>query len=254
MRYVVPQRNAHTGGALEMLTPVRLRRLLSAACLVFAPTLLVAAFALAPFGSDDTSSEIVGIVKHNQTAYTIVPVLIAVAVLLLIPALIAVIRLAATRAPYLAYIGGGLAIAGYVSLLPTMMVEQTAMAMGRAGVPDSTAASVLDRLSDGSLVLGILMGIFVAGHILGTTVLGIALIRARVVALWAGAAVAVSQPLHFVAHIIEVKALDVVAFGLLAVGLFAVAAVVLKIPDLAWDSDPVATSTNLTSGAPAGTT
>jgi hypothetical protein len=177
-----------------------------------------------------------------------------VAVLLLIPALIAVSRLAGTRAPYPAYIGGSLAIAGYVSLLPTMMVEQTAMAMGRAGVPDSTAASVLDRLSDGSLVLGILMGIFVAGHILGTTILGIALIRARVVALWAGAAVAASQPLHFVAHIIEVKALDVVAFGLLAVGLFAVAAVVFRIPDLAWDSDPVGTSTNLTSGAQARTT
>jgi hypothetical protein len=236
-----------------MPNPTRLRRLLSAACLVVAPTLLVAAFVLAPFGSDDTSSEIVALVEHNQTAYTAVPVLLAVATLLLIPALMATIRLAGIRAPYLAYIGGSLAIAGYVSLLPTMMVEQTAMAMSRAGVPASTAASVLDSLSDGSLVLGILMGVFVAGHILGSTILGIALIRARVVALWAGGAVAVSQPLHFVAHIMDVKALDIVGFGLLAVGLFAVAAVILRIPDLAWDADPVATLRDLDRSATART-
>ena len=43
------------------------------------------------------------------------------------------------------------------------------------------------------------LGIFVIGHTVGMVLLGIAAIRSRVIPLWAGVGLAVSQPIHFVA-------------------------------------------------------
>lgn len=200
------------------------RRLASVFCLVAAPAVIVAAFIVAPFGNDETGKEIVSAVVPNQWAYTVVPVALSVGILLLIPAVMTAIGLAAARAPYLAYIGGGMAIAGYVALPSTFVGPQAALALSGAGVSPEQAAAVVDRLLTGSAVLNVLSVVFVVGHILGTTILGVALIRARVVAIWAGALIVVSQPIHLVAHIIESKPADLIAFSLLALGLWAVAA------------------------------
>lgn len=200
------------------------RRLASVFCLVAAPAVIVAAFVIAPFGNDETGKEIVGAVAANRWAYTVVPVALTAGILLLIPAVMTAIGLAAVRSPYLAYIGGGMAIAGYVALPSTFLGPQAAMALSAAGVSPDQAAAVIDKLMSGSVVLNVLSVVFVAGHILGTTVLGLALIRARVVAIWAGAMVVVSQPIHLLAHLIESKPADLVAFSLLALGLWAVAA------------------------------
>lgn len=200
------------------------KRVASVFCLVAAPAVIVATFVVAPFGNDETGKEIVSAVAANQWAYTIVPVALTIGILLLIPAVMTAIGLAARRAPYLAYIGGGMAIAGYVALPSTFAGPQAALALSAAGVSPDQAAAVIDKLLSGSVVLNLLSVVFVAGHILGTTVLGVALIRARVVAIWAGALFVVSQPIHLVAHIVESKPLDLVAFSLLALGLWAVAA------------------------------
>ena len=199
------------------------RRLASVFCLVMAPALIVGAFVVAPFGNDETGKEIVSSVAANQWAYTWVPVVLAIAVLLLIAGVVTAIGLAAPRAPYLAYIGGGMAIAGYVALMSTFTAPQVALALSAAGVSPEQAATVIDKLNGGSVVLNLLSVVFVAGHILGTTILGVALVRARVVAIWAGALVVVSQPIHLVAHIIESKPADLVAFTLLGIGFWAVA-------------------------------
>jgi hypothetical protein len=67
--------------------------------------------------------------------------------------------------------------------------------------------------------------VFVAGHIMGTVLLGAALWR--VVPRWAAVALAVSQPLHLVfAVIVPNHLLDAAAWTLTAVG-FGVAAITL---------------------------
>lgn len=220
------------------------RRLASVFCLIAAPAVIVGAFVIAPFGNDENGKEIVSAVAANRWAYTVVPVALTVGILLLIPAVVTAIGLAAARAPYLGYIGGGMAIAGYVALLSTFAGPQAALALSAAGVPPHQAAAVVDKLLTGSVVLNVLSVVFVVGHILGTTLLGVALIRARVVAIWAGALVAASQPIHLVAHIVESKPLDLVAFSLLALGLWTVAVRVWRaVPSASHNvmSSPVAT-------------
>jgi hypothetical protein len=64
------------------------------------------------------------------------------------------------------------------------------------------------------------VGIFVIGHILGTVLLGLALVRSRAVPVVVGALLVVSQPLHLVAYVIvQSWALDAAAYGLTALGL-----------------------------------
>ena len=223
---------------------VEFRRLASVFSLVAAPAVILGGFVIAPFGNDETGKEIVSAVASNQWAYTVVPVVLTVGILLLIPAVITAIGLAARRAPYLAYVGGGMAVAGYASLLSTFTGPQVAMALSAAGVSPDQAATVIDKMNSGSIVFNLLTFVFVAGHILGTTILGVALIRARVVVWWAGAMIAVSPPIHLVAHIVESKPADLVSFCLLAVGLWAVAIRV-------WRTEPVAAQQLATAPTPA---
>lgn len=66
-------------------------------------------------------------------------------------------------------------------------------------------------------------GVFVAGHVIGTVLLGAAMWQAGL-PRWAAAATAISQPLHFVAAVIITShELDFAAWGLNAVGFAAVA-------------------------------
>jgi len=65
---------------------------------------------------------------------------------------------------------------------------------------------------------------FITGHILGTVLLGTALLRTRTIPAWAAWALTISQPLHFVfAVITPVRALDAAAWGLITIGFAAVA-------------------------------
>jgi len=58
--------------------------------------------------------------------------------------------------------------------------------------------------------------------------LGIALWRSAAVPRWAAAAVAVSQPIHLTAVLLSNHPLDLVGWGLQAVGFAAVSAVLLR--------------------------
>lgn len=72
-------------------------------------------------------------------------------------------------------------------------------------------------------VLDAATAVFVAGHVIGTVLLGVAMWQAGL-PRWAAIATAVSQPLHFVAAVVVVShELDFVAWGLNAVGFAALA-------------------------------
>ena len=73
-------------------------------------------------------------------------------------------------------------------------------------------------------MVGIATALFVVGHVLGTVLLGLAMLRSGCVPAWAAVITTISQPLHFVAAVIVPNhTLDGAAWGLNAVG-FAVAA------------------------------
>ena len=79
-------------------------------------------------------------------------------------------------------------------------------------------------------------GIFVLGHVIGTVLLGVAMWRSHAVPAWAAVVTAISQPLHFVAAVILASpSLDLVAWGMNAVGFAAASVAIWRLPDALWD-------------------
>ncbi len=76
--------------------------------------------------------------------------------------------------------------------------DQLLWSVQEAGLSDSQAAALFSAAHP---TIGVATGIFVVGHVVGTVLLGIALVRSGRVPAWAGWAVAVSQPIHFVATV-----------------------------------------------------
>jgi hypothetical protein len=214
------------------------RRLFSGACLIAGPALFLLGILVRPAGSDDTGPELLSFIGTNGTSVLVGDVFLIAAILLLVPAFIGAIHVLRNRDPILGYLGGGLAIAGYVCLISRVVVDGVALEMVGRGTTGADVAAVLDRLMNQDLLFAILTIVFVAGHIIGTTLLGIGFWRAHSMPVWAAAAVAVSQPVHFIAHGIENKPLDVVAFALFAAGLAMLGARVLRMHDAEWEAEP----------------
>ncbi len=215
----------------------RIRRLFSAVCLITGPALFFVGILLRPGGLDDTGTELLAYVRRNGALVQTHDLLLVAAVLLLVPAFVGAVHVLRTRAPLLGYLGGGLAIVGFVSLLGVIALDGVALEMVGHGTSQADMAAVLDRAMNQDPIVITMTMLFVTGHIVGTTLLGIGLYRARIVPVWAAAAVAVSQPLHFVAHGIENKPLDVLAFALFAAGLATLGVRLLRMQDAEWDAE-----------------
>jgi hypothetical protein len=151
-----------------------------------------------------------------------------IAVLTLVPAVYAVARMTRARAPRLTLIAMLLLVPGYLALGWLTAEDQLLWSGTKAGLD----AGALTRLVESIHPSGAISGVFfVLGHVVGTILLGTALWRARVVARWAAVAVIVSQPIHFVAAVVITNhTLDLVGWGLQAVGFAAVGWAMLKLP------------------------
>jgi hypothetical protein len=216
----------------------RIRRLFSGACLIAGPALFFLGILVRPTGSDDTGDELLAYVRDNSTAVQLSDLMLITAVLLLVPAFVGAMHVLRNRAPLLGYLGGGLAAVGFVCLFGMITVDGVALEIARRGTAAAGMGMVLDQAPNQDLLLWTLTLVFVAGHIIGTILLGIGLFRTRFVPVWAAVAVTMSQPLHFVAHGIGNKPLDVVAFALFAAGLATLGMRVLRMHDAEWEVAP----------------
>jgi hypothetical protein len=181
-----------------------------------------------PYNTTDSNTTLAAQVAAHQGTESLVVWLTFIAMLTLIPGVIAVGLLARRGAPRLGTAGLVLAFAAFMSLFWSTVAgsDNVALAAARIGVSPAVTGRLLDSMGTVPAI-GLGMWLFVAGHILGLVLIGIALWRGRVLPSWAALLIAVSQVLHFIfAVIVPVHALDGLAWGLTAVG-FAVAALAL---------------------------
>lgn len=142
-------------------------------------------------------------------------------------------------APRLATAGALLTFTSFVMAGSFGGTDLTTHVMAREGLDQSTIVTVVEAvLGHPSVSVG--TAVFVIGHIVGMILLGVAVARARVVSIWVGAIIAVSQPIHLVAAVIvPSRALDVFAgWGLTFVGFAFVALAVLRMRDDQFDLSP----------------
>ncbi len=190
-----------------------------------------------PYYHAGDSTETATDVINHQGTQSVVLWAAFIGVLALLPGVLAVARVTRSRAPVATTIGLTLVCAGYLAL-PWMVSADVLLWTGAdANLDATTMGRMLDHLHPS---VGLALGIFVVGHVLGTVILGVALWQSGQVPRWAAVATAVSQPGHFVAFVILGSApLDAAAWILNAVGFAMVSLVILRMHDDDWELPPV---------------
>jgi hypothetical protein len=138
-----------------------------------------------PYNTTDSNTTLAGGVAAHQGTESIVIWLTFVALLTLIPGVIAVGMLARRGAPRLGTAGLVLAFAGFMGLFWSTVAGSDNVALGaaRIGVSPAAAGRLLDSI--GAIpAIGLASDLFVAGHILGLVLLGVALWRGRILPAW----------------------------------------------------------------------
>ena len=170
----------------------RTRRMGLASAMCAAPWLIVLSetgHAIAnPQGEDDIDPAVaLAIATDHTTLQRWSSFAALLGALLLVPAVMGVMRLVRTRAAWLGLVGGVLATAGYVCYFALVLQGAfTETAMATVGGSTSQNVAVLQAVMDDPLGAGWIGPVFVLGNIVGTFLLGLALIRARTAGRWAG--------------------------------------------------------------------
>ena len=179
-----------------------------------------------PYETTDSTADIVRETYADPGAMSLVLWLSLVAALTMVPGSIAVGRLVRPGAPRLTTVALALVVPGYLMLPMLAGLDHPVWLAAEAGLSPDAAVAVLEAAHPS---YAIATGIFVVGHVVGTVLLGVAMLRSRVVPAWAATITIVSQPLHFVAAVIVPNhTLDGVAWGLNAIGFAAAAVAIIR--------------------------
>lgn len=215
----------------------RASRWLAALLLPIGPAAVALLRYFLPYDTVDDPATIVGdvIAEPGRTSFVLWMALVAT--LTLVPAAYFVGRLTRRRAPRLTAAALVLLVPGYLVLPWLASSDYFVWAGGEAGVDAGAITRMYETIHPSVDVAG---GVFVLGHVIGTVLLGVALWRSRMVGRWAALCTIVSQPIHFVAAVIVVsRTLDLVGWGLQAVGFAAVGWAILRLHNDDWDLPPV---------------
>lgn len=141
-----------------------------------------------------------------------------VATFTLIPGAYAALGLLRGPTPRLHLWTGAFLLPGYLAMMTLGFFDTlwaAAPAAGLALAQVETLGAAAESVGPGMITLLI----FVLGHVVGTVLLGVASLRGRLMPTVVAVALIVSQPLHLVAVVAGQSVLDLVAWGLTAVGM-----------------------------------
>jgi hypothetical protein len=183
-----------------------------------------------PYYTASDSAGVVAAVEAHPGRQSAVLWLSYLAILSLVPGVIAAARLCRDAAPRLTTWALALSVPGYLSLGAFLGSDHLLWSGHEAGLSAADRVALLDG---GHPSIDVAIGVFVLGHVVGTVLLGVALLRSGRIPAWAAWAVAVSQPLHFVAAVVlGSPQLDFAAWSLTALGMAVVARALLCEPSV----------------------
>lgn len=216
----------------------RTMRRVAAALILPLPALAIATQPLyrPGYGELDTAATLAAIAA-NPRAQQVFVWTGALAMLTLVPAVLAAVRLARRRRPHLAAWAAGVNLAAYLGTgLGFGAFDLASEVAARPEFDRAALVPYLDAFA-GHGVFSLGIALFVIGHIVGAILLGLALWDS--IPRWAALILIVSQPLHFVAFVVlQNRYLDVASWGLTALALLVCAVTVLRTPDDEWDLPP----------------
>jgi hypothetical protein len=215
-------------------------RVLAALILPIGPLAVAGLRYVLPYFSASTSRETAADVLAAQGRQSAVLWLGLIATFTLLPGVLAVGRLTRRGAPKLTAAAMLLVVPGYLALSYMIGSDLVLWTGARAGLDISLLTSLAETIHPTS---NIAVAVFVLGHVIGTVLLGLALLRSRTVPGWAAIVTVIAQPLHFVALVIlGSRELDIFAWAANGVAFAVVGYVIVKTPDDEWELPPVRTT------------
>lgn len=190
-----------------------------------------------PYTTADEPRDVVAAVSADPNAQSLVLWLGFVAILTLVPGVLWVGRLTRRHAPRLTAAALLLLVPAYLALGWLIAGDVVLWAGAHEAVDADTLTVLYSAIRPTSALAAVF---FVPGHVIGTIVLGVAMWRSRRIPRWAALLTMVSQPLHFVAAVVLVSPpLDLVAWGMNAVGFATAAVAIVRTADDQWDLPPI---------------
>jgi hypothetical protein len=164
-----------------------------AAALVVGPLAIVVGSLFQPFGDSDSVSVSLAKVARHQSDQRALIVCDLIAGLML-PAVLYLMRLTRTGAPRLSTAGGAIAFLGWFAGTP--LAASDVLYFHAARFQDRASAVTLVTSVTKDAGFGVPVLLFLAGHLVGMLLLGIALWRSHAVPTWAAALVGIGPIVH----------------------------------------------------------
>lgn len=220
---------------LRITDPDNFARTLGGTSLIAAPLLLgigeVLRLTIADGANTGTAAHL-DAVAGSSTGWQLMTVLDMAAVVLFVPAVLALVHLTRRRAPVLAHLGGGLSLVGLLGAAGhNVFAHVLDGAMARVDGDPSGVLAVVDPM-EGLPGFLVVLAMFLVGFIIGPILLAVALHRSRSAPSWAAAGIGAGMLVF--ANAGTSLPMTLVACGLLVVGMGAVAVRVLSMNDTEW--------------------
>ncbi|WP_449351754.1 hypothetical protein [Streptomyces shaanxiensis] len=201
--------------AADAGTP-RTARLLAAITATLGPLMFAAAGLVAPYDTDASSKEIARDIAAHTGAAELSVWLWTVGTVLFLPGLVGVALLAVAHSARLGLWGAVLFGTGLTAVNATPNLDIVALGGFEKGVSQDSLVRVADGVNELAVVNGPIL-YFVAAHVVGAVLLGVALLRGRVVPAWAAWLLILSMPLNVAGYVIGIAALTALTFVMAAV-------------------------------------
>lgn len=146
-------------------------------------------------GSDETGTATLALVTAHPTAARWLVAAGLVGAIMMVPAALGAMRLIGQRSARLGFIGATMVAAGYICYFGIILTNAVYIAMAEHGGPVGDFAAVIDA-TEGPGPGFWVFPVFVLGNLVGTFILGLALLRSKVIPAWAAAGVMAWPPLH----------------------------------------------------------
>jgi hypothetical protein len=204
-----------------------------AACLILGPffTILEVIFNPSRNVANSTGSAIIAANIAANAGTNLWHLLFGMFAVFLFPfGTLGMILLAMRRSPWLATIGGFLALIGLFAFIVFVGQEELSYLMAQMG-GGTPLVTLWDRFNTDPLMT-VYLSIFIIGHLIGPMLLGIALGRTHLIPVWAAWAIILRSPIQIVGFLTHIGlSIEIVTYGLLLIGSIPVALALLKFSD-----------------------
>jgi hypothetical protein len=179
-------------------------------------------------GSDETSRGALELAAAHPLSGLAATIAAMIGSMLLVPATLGAIRLTRVRAARLGLLGGALMIAGYVCYFAMLFHGALIDSIVANSGPTDAQIAVVDAMTDQPLDVAVSM-LFLVGNLIGTLLLGLALLRSHAVPAWAACGVLAWPVLHLAGLFVGSEWVEVAGAVLQGVGFAVVGSRVLRL-------------------------